>query len=152
MGVLNMVTNKTLKFSMIGVILILAGVLIFDILLIHTSLITPKIEKRIEYDSMIEVTTGYNLGVDADGDHLGFGRGIPGSWHSKNFTVSHSYDDELLVKILFEGDFANWVSMSNDSFYLDKGESEIIVIKAKIPENATVGNYTGKLTTLFIRE
>jgi len=142
--------NKSIKLGLIGIIVVLLCVLIFNF--VYYFFITPQIVNQIEYNSTIEVATGLNLGVDADGDHLGFGKGIPGSQQIKNFTVGHTYDDELLVKILFEGEFADWITMSEDTFNLSKDEHKNITIKAKIPDNATPGNYTGKLITLFIKE
>lgn len=113
----------------------------------------PHIYDVIEYNASLEVIDGLNLGVDTSTSAFGLGKGIPGSSHQKKLTVSHSYDETLLVQVRFMGEpLANWTQISPQQFNLSSDETRNVTISTTIPTNASKGNYTGKLITYFIKE
>jgi uncharacterized membrane protein len=58
-------------------------------------------------------------------------------------------NSKMIVNIIKEGDIARFVSFENYSFKIESRESREVKANIAIPENASYGNYSGKLTFYF---
>jgi len=145
-----MKTDSLLKKMLFIVAL---GAIVLGVFSIFNYIRGPQIYDVIEYNASLEVTEGLNLGIDTSTSSFGLGKGIPGSSHQKKLTVSHSYDETLFVQVRFIGEpLEGWVHISPQQFNLSSEEVRNVTVSASIQENASVGNYTGKLMTYFIKE
>jgi len=74
-----------------------------------------------------------------------------GSSSTRYVFLSNKKDYPLKVYINFYGDFAEWVSVSEDYFVLQPGEEKKLSFTASAPRDAAYGNYTGKARFVFKR-
>ncbi len=103
-----------------------------------------------EFDMYLIV--GNHTGFDVNTEKLTFGMITPtGSSCTRYIFISNKKDYPLRVYINFYGNFANWVSVSENYFVLKPGEEKKLSFSATAPRNAAYGNYTGKARFVFKR-
>jgi hypothetical protein len=100
-----------------------------------------------EVDMVLEVAP--KLGFNTETDKLNFGSNFPGNTCKKFMNIS--FPKETKVIIDFEGDFADWVTVNEDNFILEPNESKALEFLAKIPKDADLGIYAGKVKFYFKR-
>jgi len=100
----------------------------------------------------MSLIVGDHAGFDVDTEKLAFGMVMPaGSSSTRYVFLSNKKDYPLKVYINFYGDFAEWVSVSEDYFVLQPGEEKKLSFTASAPRDAAYGNYTGKARFVFKR-
>lgn len=100
----------------------------------------------------MSLIVGDHAGFDVDTEKLAFGMVSPGGNSCTRFIdLSNKKDYPLKIYINFYGDFADWVSVSNNYFILNPGEEKKLSFSASAPGDAAYGNYTGKVRFVFKR-
>ena len=87
------------------------------------------------------------MGLNTDTDALRFGSLRSGG--GSNRFVEISSEKPSWVTVQLKGDLAQWVWVSNESFFLDKGEVDKVRFKLDVPGSAESGNYTGTAVFIF---
>ncbi len=108
------------------------------------------IENVREFDMSLIV--GDHAGFDVDTEKLSFGMVMPaGSSCTRYIFISNKKDYPLKVYINFYGNFADWVSVSDNYFVLKPDEEKKLSFTANAQKDAVYGNYTGKARFIFKR-
>ena len=108
------------------------------------------IENVREFDMSLIV--GNHTGFDVNTEKLTFGMITPtGSSCTRYIFISNKKDYPLKVYINFYGNFAEWVSVSENYFVINPGEEKKLSFSATATRNVTYGNYTGKARFVFKR-
>jgi hypothetical protein len=102
-------------------------------------------------DIYLTVTKENRIGLNTDSDALRFGIISRGSQGKRYLDISHKKDYPLKLNIRIYGDLADWISISDNNFVLNKNETKRITFTANVPSNAIPGNYTGRAVFLFKR-
>jgi len=138
-----MVTKKT-RIFLFGFLLI---AIVLSILVAKTFFEKPR--SITEYAMELHVVTDPNeIGVDAGPEKLNFGWISPGTTVTR-FIKMGNLGQKAKVKLIASGDFADWVSVSENNFVLETGESKEIAIKATVPSGAQPGNYSATMRVNF---
>ncbi len=100
----------------------------------------------------MSLIVGNRTGFDVNTEKLTFGMITPtGSSCTRYVFVSNEKDYPLKVYINFYGNFAEWVSVSDNYFVLNPGEEKKLSFSASAPRYAAYGNYTSKARFVFKR-
>ena len=83
-----------------------------------------------------------------DTDSLNFGVVSPTALAKRSINVQ--YSKEAMVKVKFEGDFSEWVSISPEEFLLNPKENKKVSFEVSVPEDAQKTVYTGSAKFCFI--
>jgi len=94
---------------------------------------------------------GNRTGFDVDTEKLSFGMIMPTSSSTRYIVLSNKKDYPLNVYVNFYGNFAEWVSVSENYFVLKPDEEKKLSFTASAPRDAAYGNYTGKARFVFKR-
>ena len=106
------------------------------------------IENVREFD--MNLIVGNHTGFDVNTEKLTFGMITPtGSSCTRYIFISNKKDYPLRVYINFYGNFANWVSVSDNYFVLKPDEEKKLSFTASAPRDAAYGNYTGTARFVF---
>ncbi len=90
------------------------------------------------------------MGMNIDIDALHFGIFRPGMTSTRGINLTNIFDEDAVVTIETDGsEIAEWVSVSENLVPVKKGESKIVDVSCSIPQNASPGNYTGKLYVTY---
>ena len=87
---------------------------------------------------------GFNL----DKNSLNFGKNYPGGAGVRFFNVSSNHD--AIVKIKVSGNIADFISFSDNDFMLLVNNTIQINATLRIPENTSLGNYSGIIKIYFV--
>ncbi len=87
------------------------------------------------------------MGLNTDTDALRFGSLKPGTGSSRFVKVVSKESSWVTIQV--KGNLASWVWVSNESFFLNKGDMDEIRIKVDVPDSVEDGNYTGKVIFIF---
>ena len=108
------------------------------------------IENVREFDMSLIV--GNHTGFDVNTEKLTFGMITPtGSSCTRYIFISNKKDYPLKVYISFYGNFADWVSVSDNYFVLKPDEEKKLSFTASAPRDAAYGNYSGTARFVFKR-
>jgi len=108
------------------------------------------VEDVREFDMSLIV--GDHAGFDVDTEKISFGMIMPaGNSCTRYVFVSNKKNHPLKVYISLHGNFADWVSVSDNCFVLQPGEEKKLSFSASAPRDAAYGNYTGKARFVFKR-
>jgi len=100
----------------------------------------------------MSLIVGDHAGFDVDTEKITFGMVKPAGNSCTRFVfISNKKDHPLKVYISLHGNFADWVSVSEDYFVLQPGEEKKLSFSASAPGDAAYGNYTGKARFVFKR-
>lgn len=90
------------------------------------------------------------LGETSEQGDLFFGGIPPGSRGKRTITFTNFASSPRTIILRAFGDFAPWVEYSNNSFTLLPQENQTVLIAIRVPENATLGNYSGVLRAEYV--
>ena len=95
---------------------------------------------------------GYHAGFDVNTERLAFGMVSPGGNSCTRFIdLSNKKDYPLKIYINFEGDLADWISVSDNYFIINPGEEKKLSFSASAPKGSAYGNYSGTARFVFKR-
>ncbi len=109
-----------------------------------------KILNYEEFEVKLQVSDKQRIGFNLDPGVFNFGKVPQGSVAKRNATVSQNYPQDVVVRIEIEG-IKDLVSVSQNYFILPTNITREIEIIARIPENKSAGNYSGKLKVYYLR-
>jgi len=117
--------------------------------ILYIFLLAPNllIEKK---EISMYLTVGDHVGVNVDTDALWFGTVSPEGVSSRFVTVTNN--DTVAKNVHFDatGNLSSWIALPKDAVLEPNGQRNF-TITASVPENASYGNYTGKLLITFKR-
>lgn len=135
----------TVKTKHIIVLLFIIALISITATILFYSFYTIEDVKELDMSLIV----GSHTGIDVDTEKLTFGMIMPASSSTREVFISNKKDCPLKVYINFYGDFAEWVSVSEDYFVLKPGEEKKLSFSASAPRNAAYGNYTGTARLVF---
>jgi hypothetical protein len=100
-----------------------------------------------EIDASVQVVP-YGAGMDGNRSVLKFGKIGLGGGSTKYIQVNTS--ESAIVQIYASGDIADFIGVDDNNFTIRPGNM-MIPIYLDVPENAAIGNYTGKVHILLLR-
>ena len=92
----------------------------------------------------IKFEVGNSLGITSSSGLLDFGRILPGMTVSKVVTLESDYTFPIRIDILISQDLLDFV-FSESSRVVFPGESVIIPVELRVPEEALGGEYSGQI-------
>jgi len=95
----------------------------------------------VEYD---------NVGINVDTDAVWFGGVVQGGASMRPVILTSSRDSKVVVKA--KGEFAEWVSVSQNNFKIKADEPFEVQVKAHVPQDAELRNYEGTVVFYFFRD
>jgi len=101
----------------------------------------------LELDSYL--TIGTNLGFNVDTDALYFGTVPPGLSASRSVYINESNCGKVKVIIKVEGEFKDWVTISDNGFILLREEGKSVDFQVNVPNDAVFGDYNSKVKFYF---
>lgn len=107
--------------------------------------------EKIIIPAYVIVSEGKEIGLNPENDAFYFGAGPEGSTSIRNFEITNNFDEKIKVRIQAQGDFEDWIIISDNNFVLEKNESRKLEIKTIIPNNALVGEYNATITFVLLR-
>lgn len=111
-----------------------------------------KILNYKEYNTYVNVTGKNEVGFNLDPGVFNFGKVPQGAIAKRNATINHKYPFDVLVKIDITGNAKNLVSTSENYFILSPNITKNIEVMANVPENYSMGLYSGKIQVYFLRQ
>jgi uncharacterized membrane protein len=136
--------NKKTRIFLFGFLLI---AIVLSIFVAKTCFEKPR--SITEYAMELHVVMDPNeIGVDAGPEKLNFGWINPGTTAAR-FIKMGNFGQKAKVKLVASGDFADWVSIPENNFVLETGESKEIAVKATVPSGVQPGNYSAIMRVKF---
>jgi len=93
-------------------------------------------------------TVGSNPGFDLTLGKLNFGKLTPGNTATRTLNIKNDYPSPTKTKIKYSGNIASHITVSENNFNLNPGESKNITFKAYASKNLEQKEYSGKITIL----
>lgn len=126
------------------------SILIFLIIVIVLAITAIAFSFRIKEIKVMSMRLEVSdrIGIAFDNETLNFGtvvRGIAGSTVTRNIELNS--DEKCYGFILFKGELAKWVTVSERYWVIDGKKT--ITLKAKVPADAKFGNYKGKMIIIL---
>ncbi len=139
---------KNLGIRRTKLILLSTLLLVILVSIFAAKFIFEKPRSITDYVMEIHVVTSQNeIGVDS-GPKLNFGWISLGS-SAMRFIDLGNPGQNARVKLIASGDFAKWISVSENNFVIKTGEKKEITLTAVVPSDAKPGNYTANLSIEF---
>ncbi len=113
-----------------------------SIVLIYLILNAPINEEII----LIKFTAGENMGFNLNPGELNFGKIIPGSFATRNVTITNNYIIPTITKIKSSGVISKYIIVSENNFVLQPNETKIITFSCYPENNIELKEYTGTIT------
>ena len=130
------------------VLIFLFGLFIFLVVLSLYLFSLRPIETR-EFDLLFRVENGRG-GFDLNATAFTYGILPTGGKGVREVVIDNKYNFPIQVDVAASGDAAGFVFVSDD-IVVQPGENATIPIEIKIPRNASLGNYSGKIEFLTYR-
>jgi len=142
--------RKILIVALIISIGILIGVVSFTIyrIDIHKTY-SDKVVEYHDIDASVIVTSG-SVGLNGDTDSLKFGKISQGGGGTRFVTVNTTQN--VSIEIYFSGDIAKFLSVEKNGYSIEKGIFEKVPINIDIPSNTPIGEYSGKVHIVLLRQ
>ena len=83
------------------------------------------------------------MGMNADNDSLHFGSIPRGGTSIRKMNLANNKNYPLLFNITIEGNFKEWVHVSNNNFILQPKENKEMEFITKVPDDAPFNIYNG---------
>lgn len=99
----------------------------------------------------IQLEVANRLGFNVDTDKIYLGAIPPGNSGERSVIIENKEYEKSIVRIKVYGELKKWVTVSENSFTLKKGESKTVKVKVMIPENAGLKDYESELIIMFTR-
>ena len=124
--------------------------LVFLIIVIVLAVVSIILSFRIRQIRIIEMKLKVrdHIGFNVESESINFGMAIPGSTATRSLELN-SGNETYRGVIFLIGNLAKWVEVSEKNFVF-QGEKSI-GFNAKPPNDAQIGNYTGKAIIILIR-
>ncbi|MBI1969506.1 hypothetical protein HYS48_02320 [Candidatus Woesearchaeota archaeon] len=107
-----------------------------------------KIDQIVVYEAKIGVSQKGDIGIAVDTDTFNMGIVPAGGKTTRKLAIQNIMDQQRQIEVLVEGDLASFIEKPKQIFTLQPKEKLLVDIVAIIPKDATVGNYTGKVSVL----
>ena len=95
---------------------------------------------------VVEVKDKIGLGI-YEGEQLNFG--IMPRFSSSTLTFNITSNKDVDVIIIKKGNISDFVTLSENKFYLQKNELKRVSTHINIPRDAKFGNYSGRLLIIL---
>ncbi|MGB9708312.1 MAG: hypothetical protein ACPLXC_03260 [Candidatus Pacearchaeota archaeon] len=129
--------KKWVRIVLLMVIIALLTITLTELIFYYSKYVY-KVKKVTVYDMKMEV--GNHVGFNLDAEELNFGTVPPGGGSKREVVITT--DSPTLLKVMFEGELADWVSVSENDFIFNGSKS--LTFLAVSPENTSLGFYKGK--------
>lgn len=145
--------NMTLRIIMLILMMISIGILIgtvsYTLVKVNENKqYENKVISYTEFNSSVEITRS-STGLNADRDGVKYGKTVPGGRGTRFININTS--EYAFVQVFFAGDLAPYMSVENNSFYMDAGEFISLPVYLDVPDDAEIGFYTGKVYVMLTR-
>jgi len=91
------------------------------------------------------------IGFNADTDGIHFGVLSKSSTGKRVVHINNTYDTEVIVVIKKYGELKDLVLITPNNFILQPNEKKDVEFSIQVPENMSVGNYTGFVKVNILR-
>lgn len=98
----------------------------------------------------VKLSVGDRIGFDLGEEKISFGTMLPGTDSSRQISITNSLNSPIKLIIKHSGDTIQFVSYENNVIIGPKETAKIDFL-AKVPSNASFGNYTGKILIKAMR-
>ena len=136
------IKNKEVK------IILLAVISLVIIYLLYSFLIFEIVSLNMHLN--IENKVGFNISKDYQ-EGIYFGTVPLGGSSSKEIFIQNKDYKRTRVVIKSYGNLKNWVSVSDNNFFLKQNESKKIKVQVNVPANVKEEKYRGNLKIIFLR-
>ncbi len=99
----------------------------------------------------IQLTVANHLGFNTDTDKLYLGTIPQGNTGSRSIVIENKEYKKSVIRLKVFGELKNWVTVSENNFVLQKGESKTVKIEVSVPEDAEQKDYQSWLVIFFTR-
>ncbi len=103
-------------------------------------------------DIEFSIKVGDNVGLNVDTDKLYFGT-VPkgGGVATRDILVKNEKYERAKVNIKAYSDIKKWVYVSENDFFLERGEEKNLNFNVVVPKDADYGEYGGTIRLIFTR-
>ena len=108
------------------------------------------VTKTIEMSLTVDEKARLAVGINADTDHLNFGKVSPLSDVRRSVLVNETAPSQ--VKVFLRGEVGSWTTVQNPDFSLLSREPYEVEFIVSVPASAQEGNYSGKAIFCFLEE
>ena len=120
-------------------------ILIITFLTLLASVLTYSYWKIVFVQNYeVKLNVGDRIGFDLGEEKISFGTMLPGTDSSRQISITNSLNSPIRLIIKQSGDTIQFVSYENN-IIIEAKEIAKIDFLAKVPANASYGNYTGKI-------
>ena len=105
------------------------------------------VRDKLAMSTDMHLTVGNKVGLNADNDALWFGIIPPRGTGIRPINIAADETGKYVVKL--RGELAEWVTVSENSFTLEKGANKTISVHANVPANTEFRDYNGTLEVYF---
>ncbi len=98
----------------------------------------------------IKLSVGNRVGIDLGSQKISFGTMQPNSESTRKMAIKNDGNYPVKIAIKQEGNTMQFVSYNNN-FIVNPKSTEEIIFSAKVPKDASYGNYTGIATVWVLR-
>ncbi len=127
----------------------------FILVVIVTSLMTfivydaTVVYERYQIPMKIRVRPAHIPGINTDTDSINFG-GVPvGAIGERIINITNGDDNPHLIRIRSRGYISDWIKVTDNGFVLNPHTVKEVRVRAHVPSDALLGNYTGTLEVVF---
>ena len=99
----------------------------------------------------MQIGVAEKVGINVDSDAIYFGKVYPGGGSYRKIKITNNFEIPLQAEIKLEGNITPFVSVSQNNFIIEPGQSEDMTFYAKTKTNSLYGNYTGNATVYYTR-
>jgi hypothetical protein len=83
------------------------------------------------------------MGVNTDSEALYFGKNYPGGTSLRQINITNDYNYPVVVSIKVEGEIAQFITVSDNDFYLEPKERKTIRYYLETRDDTPYQNFTG---------
>ena len=123
------------------------SILISLTLLSYHFLTAEEVQEITILDMQLAVSN--SLGFNVDTDKIYFGDMPPGVAGKKKIVIPNNNYDRSRIDIKASGEIAEWVSVSENSFILEKDDFRLIEVRVDVPLDARYKEYESKLIVQY---
>lgn len=136
-----MLTNKQILFLVSVIIL---SIVCTNFILNH--FLAPQ--KVIKYKMRLIV--GDHIGFDVSRKLITFGMITPSGTVTRHINLNNGKDASQ-IRITASGTIADWMTVSDNNFFLQPYKNKTLDITVKVPSNAEFGEYDGNFKISFFK-
>jgi len=103
----------------------------------------------ITYGMNITIVDGQHAGLDVRNDVLYFGKVSRGGEGMRQLLIKNHETRALRVTFSSQGPFASYLYVPEEKYMLQPQEEHIFNVFVRVPQEAPLGSFVGKLTVSF---